>query len=197
LKFKIDQHQLTRSYFAKTNEIVLSIFQLSFHRLLLIVCLAPAIAAFFDWFLLAKWAVFVDGLSALILKLSVLMLHTVGYGEAFVAGKTIYLYNYWLHLGTNCLGVGLMVVFSALIFIIKSPLLNRLIYIPFGIVFIIILNAIRIDAILLHIALNQIPQHLIEDYHDLSNNVYYIIVFLFILIYIGWFQHVKFGTKKV
>lgn len=196
LKYKIDQHQLTRHYFEKLNQAIGSVFQVSLHRALLIVCIIPAIAAFFDWFLLAKWNVLVDGLSALILGMSKFSLHAMGYTEVFVAGKTINLANYWLYLGTNCLGVGLMVVFSALIVSIKSPLINRLLYIPLGIACLILLNALRINAILLHIFNNQTPQHLIEDYHDLSNNVYYVIVFCIILIYIVWFQNLKIGTPK-
>ncbi|MBP6610556.1 MAG: hypothetical protein KA206_05640 [Paludibacter sp.] len=196
LKYKIDQHSFSRNAFVKLDVAIQTIFEITLHRLLLLICMVPAFAAFFDWFLLDKWTAFVDGLSALILGLSELLLHGIGFSEAFVVDKTINLHNYWLYLGTNCLGVGLMIVFSILIFSIKSPLLNRMIYIPIGIVFIILLNAIRIDAILLHITLNQTPQHLIVDYHDLSNNVYYIVVFLFILVYIGWFQNLKIGKRK-
>lgn len=196
VKFKIGLHQTSRNAYAKFNEAIQQVFQITLHRLLILICMVPAFAAFFDWFLVGKWTGFVDGLSSIILGLSEWMLHLLGHNTAYVTNKTVYLSNYWLILGPNCMGVGLMVVFAALIYSIKSPLINRLVFIPLGIAFIILLNAIRINAILLHIVRNETPQHLIEDYHNLSNNIYYVIVFVFILTYITWFQNIKFRKPK-
>lgn len=197
LKYKINQHSYSKSIFEKISTEILSIFRLNLHQLMIIIALVPAIAGFFDWFLIGKWVSFVDALSMIIMTASDGMLSAIGYPEAYVTDKIIHLGNYWLVLGTNCLGVGLMIVFSSLIFIIKSPLINRILYIILGLIFIILLNAARIDAILLHIFVHQTPQHLIEDYHDLSNNVYYVLVFVIILIYIKWFQHLQIIKKRM
>lgn len=88
----------------------------------------PAIAGFFDWFLIGKWVSFVDALSMIIMTASDGMLSAIGYPEAYVTDKIIHLGNYWLVLGTNCLGVGLMIVFSSLIFIIKPSYQSDIIH---------------------------------------------------------------------
>jgi len=196
LKYKIGLHQSLTNYFNKIDVKVVETFHFSFHKLLMVVAMVPAITGFFDWFLISDWNVFVDGLSYLILWLSNAMLWLLGFSEAYVFGKYILLNNYWLYLGTNCLGVGLMVVFSSLIFAIRSPLANKLIFVTVGLVILLLMNALRIVVILLYIYLNQIPQQLIDDYHNLSNNVFYIVVFGIILFYINKFQFVKLRIDK-
>jgi exosortase/archaeosortase family protein len=158
--------------------------------------LVPAIAGFFDWFLIADWNLFVNALSYLILWLSNAMLWLLGFGEAYVYDKYILLDNYWLYLGTNCLGVGLMVVFSSLIFAIRSPLANKLLFVITGLILLIGMNAARIVGILLYISQNKIPQHLIEDYHNMSNNMFYVVTFVIILFYINKFQYINLDFNK-
>ncbi len=195
IKYKIGLHSFLTDYFNKIDVKVQSAFHLSFHKLLIIVALVPAITGVFDWFLIAKWNYFVV-LSNFILWLSNGILWLAGYREAYVYGNYILLGNYWLYLGTNCLGVGLMVVFTSLIIAIRSPLLNRLVFIIAGLVLLLFLNALRIAGILLYIYTDQTPQHLIEDYHDQSNNLFYFVVFVIMLFYINKFQFVKLGVGK-
>lgn len=191
VKYKIDQHASLSKYFNQIDVKVQSAFHFSFHKLLILIALVPAITGFFDWFLIAKWNYFVTVLSNIILWLSNAILWLFGFGEAYIYDKFILLDKYWVYLGTNCLGVGLMVVFSSLIIAIRSPLINKVIYVIVGLIFLLLLNAVRIVGILLYIALNKIPQHLIEDYHNQSNNLFYLIVFVIILFYITKFQYLK------
>jgi|GEM_PF-1384043 len=197
LKFKISLHPSLQDYFDKMDEKVHETFHFSLHKLLIIISLIPAITGFFDWFLIADWNRFVDALSALILWLSNALLWMLGFSEAYVFDKYILLENYWLYLGTNCLGVGLVVVFVSLIFAIRSPLANRIIFTLFGIATLVVMNALRIVVILLYISQNKIPQHLIEDYHNLSNNVFYVVVFIIVLFYINKFQYLHLCFTKI
>jgi len=196
LKYKIGLHATLSNYFDKIDVKVQSTFHISFHKLLIIITLVPAIAGFFDWFLIADWNYFVDAFSYLILWVSNAMLWLLGFSEAYVYDKYILLDNYWLYLGTNCLGVGLMVVFTSLIMAIRSPFVNRLVFIVLGLIILIGMNAARIVGILLYISQNKIPQHLIEDYHNMSNNFFYLIVFGIILFYINIFQHIQLNWNK-
>ncbi len=196
LKYKIGLHATLTNYFNKIDDKVQLTFHFSFHKLLIIIALVPAIAGFFDWFLIADWNLFVNALSYLILWLSNAILWVLGFGEAYVYDKYILLHNYWLYLGTNCLGVGLMVVFGSLIMAIRSPLANRVVFVIAGLFLLIVMNATRIVGILLYISQNKIPQHLIEDYHNMSNNMFYLIVFVIILFYINIFQHINLRFYK-
>lgn len=196
LKYKIDLHPSSKRYFDSIDIKVQSAFHFSFHKLLIIVALVPGIAGFFDWFLIADWNLIVDALSYLILWISNAMLWVLGFGDAYVYDKYILLDNYWLYLGTNCLGVGLMVVFGSLIMAIRSPMANRVVFVVAGLFFLIVMNAARIVGILLYISQNNIPQHLIEDYHNMSNNFFYLIVFAIILFYINKFQHIQLGWNE-
>ena len=196
LKYKIGLHTVLTKYFDKIDVKVQSTFHISFHKLLIIITLIPAIAGFFDWFLIADWNVFVDAFSYLILWVSNAMLWLLGFGEAYIYDKYILLDNYWLYLGTNCLGVGLMVVFASLILAIRSPFVNRLVFIVLGFIILIGMNAARIVGILLYISQNKIPQHLIEDYHNMSNNLFYVITFIIIIFYINKFQYIELRFNK-
>lgn len=89
-----------------------------------------------------------------------------------------------------------MTLFIILVSIIKSDWLNKFIYIIIGINILIFANAVRIVAILLHIYLNKIQGDLIEDYHGISNNFFYILVFIMLLIYTRWFADIKFRKQK-
>lgn len=194
--YKLQQFESTKQFLSEWNVKISSTFYFSLNTLLTVIAFIPALTGLFDWFLVAKWNVFVVYLTKLILTFSNGFLWMLGYSEAYIWGKYILLKNYWLLLDSNCLGVGLMVVFTTMILAIRSPITNRLIYTLTGILFIIIMNAVRIVLILLYIYRNQIPSNKIEDYHDFSNNIFYIVIFFVILLYIFWFQHIQIKSKK-
>lgn len=196
LDYKLHLFDSTKSLLSKWNSKISKTFVFSLNTLMILIVFARALMGLFDWFLVAKWNIFVIYLTKLILVLSNGILWLLGYAEAYTWEKYLLLKNYWLFLDANCLGVGLMVVFCLLIAAIRSPLTNKILFIGGGLSVIVLMNAIRLVAILLYIYLNQIPSALIKDYHDLSNNIFYIVVFFVILLYINWFQFVNFRNKK-
>lgn len=196
IRYKTGLHALTQQLYDKINQKISETFYFSFHVLLSFIALLPAITGLFDWFLVGKWNFFVEYLTKIILNISDLLLSTIGYESAYVVGKFIHLGNYWLFLDSNCLGVGLMFVFSALILSIRSPFVNRFLFVLMGLGFILVMNAFRIVIILLYIFTNQIPSSLIEDYHNKSNNVFYVLVFIIIFSYINWFQYLSLSKTK-
>ena len=197
LTFKMSLYRSTSLLYRKWDEKIRNTFVFSLNTLLTVIAFVRALTGLFDWFLVAKWNLIVVYLTEIILFFSNAILWLTGYAEAYSWEKYILLKNYWLFLDSNCLGVGLMVVFTLLIGSIRSNLANKLIYIVGGLLFIIMMNSIRIVIILLYIYENQIPAPLIKDYHDLSNNIFYVVVFFVILLYINWFQFINLrGTKK-
>ncbi len=197
IRYKTSLHELTHTIFDKINEKIRATFYFSLNILLSIIALLPAITGLFDWFLVGKWNLFVLYLTKAILVISNFLFWIIGYEQAYVQAKFIYLENYWLFLDQNCLGVGLMFVFTGLIFAIRSPFVNRISYVLTGLFLIIVMNAIRIVIILLYIFTNQIPASQIEDYHNQSNNIFYLVVFVIIYFYINWFQHIQFQKRKL
>lgn len=197
LDYKLHLFDSTKLLLSKWNTKINTTFVFSLNGLMMLIVFIRALIGLFDWFLVAKWNVFVIYLTKFILALSNGILWLLGYAEAYTWGKFLILKNYWLFMDTNCLGVGLMVVFCLLIAAIRSPLANKILFIGAGLLAIVLMNAIRLVTILLYIYLNQTPAALIKDYHDLSNNVFYVVVFLIILFYINWFQFVNFRNKKI
>lgn len=196
LFYKLNQFSSTALLIEFWDKKIANTFVFSLNTLLTLLVFVRALSGLFDWFLVAKWNIFVVYLTSFILELCNGILWVVGFPEAYTWGKFILLNNYWLFLDSNCLGVGLMVVFTVLVAFIKSPLANKLVFIGFGLIFINLMNAIRLGSILLYIFKNQIPAPLIKDYHDLSNNIFYIVVFFIILLYINWFQFVNLRRTK-
>ncbi|MFZ4582747.1 MAG: exosortase/archaeosortase family protein [Paludibacter sp.] len=197
IRYKTSLHELTRNIYDKINKKISTTFYFSLNILLSINSLLPAITGLFDWFLVGKWNLFVIYLTKAILTISNLIFWIIGYEQAYVQAKFIYLENYWLFLDQNCLGVGLMFVFTGLILSIRSPFVNRISYILSGLFLIIVMNAIRIVVILLYIFTNQTPANQIEDYHNKSNNIFYVVVFAIIYFYINWFQHIQFRKRNL
>ncbi|OIP83165.1 MAG: hypothetical protein AUK44_05895 [Porphyromonadaceae bacterium CG2_30_38_12] len=191
LKYKIALHPRAASLYTSIDIQIRESFIFSLSTLLMIVSGLPFLTGIFDWFLLDKWGALVIFLSHFILWMSNISIALLGYPQAFVTGSYLVLNNYWVYLGTNCLGVGLMVVFGVLVFSIKSNIVNRIVFTTLGIAMLLLMNALRIAIILKHIYNNQLPQHEIEDYHNMSNNIYYIFVFLIIVVYIKWFQFIR------
>ena len=195
LKYKISIHPRLQFYLGKINELIRDKFQFRLMTLIFIFIIAFGLMGFIDWFLVVQSQDFVDFLSQWILGYSEFLLKVLGYNPV-VEGYQINLERNWVYLGTPCLGAGVMTLFIILVSIIKSDWLNKFIYIIIGINILIFANAVRIVAILLHIYLYKIQGDLIEDYHGISNNFFYILVFIMLLIYTRWFADIKFRKQK-
>ena len=191
LKYKISIHPRLQLYLDKINDMMRDKFQLQFMNLIFTFIIAFGVMGFIDWFLIVQSQGFIDFLSQWILGYADFLLRVLGYNP-YIEGYQINLELNWVYLGTPCLGAGVMALFALLVSIIKSDWINKLIYILIGINILIFANAVRVVVILLHIYINQIPADLIEDYHGLSNNFFYIMVFFMLLIYTRWFADIKF-----
>lgn len=196
LSYKIKLHQTSDNLIVKIDSILKDKIHLSFLNLILFfIILRPALS-FIDAFVANQSLFLAEKFTQMILWYATGILKISGY-SVIVTGCQIELGNYWVYLGPPCLGLGVMTLFAVLISIIKSQTINKLIYILIGWQIIIMLNAVRVVAILLHIYLNQIPQQLIEDYHNMSNNYFYIVVLIMIVVYVRWFQNINFSKKAI
>jgi exosortase/archaeosortase family protein len=160
-------------------------------NLLLLLVASFAVIGIMDWFLIVQSQTLINVLSNWIMWYSKQILFLFGF-DPIVKGYQIELGNYWVYLGTPCLGAGVMTMFVVLVTIIRSPVINKIFFVIIGINLLIFANAIRVVSILLHIYLNQIPQALIDDYHSMSNNFFYIMVLIMLFIYVRWFKNIEF-----
>lgn len=195
IRYKISLHPVINQFIQKIDLKIRPKFQFSLMTLIAILIMLFSVIGFMDWFMIVQSQAVVDFLSKWIMWYAEIILKTLGY-DAYVTGYQINIDNYWVYLGTPCLGAGLMALFAILIWIIRSPWINKVIYIVIGLNIIIFANSVRIVAILLHIYENQIPGHLIEDYHNMSNNYFYVLVFLMIIVYVRWFHSIEFMKLK-
>lgn len=138
-----------------------------------------------------------DFLLQFILQISKSFMFILGYQETIINnGNCLYLGINYVCVGFPCLGLGIMTSFTLLILLIRSHWLNKMLYILFGLVIMILMNSVRIVYLLIHLHKHQSYQ-LAMDAHDLSNYFFYIVVFLLFLGYILWFQYVPLFRRKV
>lgn len=137
-----------------------------------------------------------DWLLKSILWLSQQFMFILGYSETIITNHYLYLGINYVSIGAPCLGIGIMSSVSLLILLIRSPWLNKILYIFFSMIVMIFMNSIRVVFLLIHLYKNQSYQ-LAMDAHDLSNYFFYIVVFLLFLGYILWFQYVPLFRGKV
>jgi exosortase/archaeosortase family protein len=110
-----------------------------------------------------------EPLLQLILQISHSIMHLIGFPETVIQnGNCLYLGINYVCVGFPCLGLGIMTSFTLLILLIRSPWLNRISYILFGLGVMILMNSIRVVYLLIHLYKNQSYQ-LAMDAHDLSN----------------------------
>lgn len=194
--YKINLHDKAKNLINKINLIITDKLELNLLNLLLFFILLKPILSFVDFILANQYYGLREHLTQLILWLASIMLKITGYSEAMVNGYQITMGNYWVYLGAPCLGLGVMLLFAGIIFVIKSNIVNKLLFIATGWTIIIVMNASRIVFILLYIFLKQLPQKEIKDFHNMSNNFFYLIILLLIIVYVRWFQNINFVRLK-
>lgn len=195
--YKINLHEKVQALIKKTDHILSDKLELNFLNLLLFFILSKPVLSFVDVVLTNQIWSLRENLTQLILWIAEIILKIAGYSEATVDGYQVVMGNYWVYLGAPCIGVGVMLLFAAIIFLIKSNIPNKVIFTVTGWAIILIMNAFRIVCILLYIFLKQLPQKEIMDFHNMSNNFFYLIILLLIIIYVRWFQNIRFGNNKI
>jgi exosortase/archaeosortase family protein len=121
---------------------------------------------------------------------NVFLLHIIGGGEVFI--------------GVPCLGLGLMGVYTALIVAFPGKLKSKLIFIPAGILLIIILNILRISflAIMLYYYPNQdnlsqtFAGFMVTYHHKLFNYGVLLIIFGIFITWVNFFSGYNEKKKK-
>jgi len=169
-------------------------FHLSPRILLYLIFVATSVMSLIDMFLIRPESPVSIFMSTIILSLTENILRLANL-QALIHGNYIWLDNVWVFLGSPCLGIGVMTLFTSLILIIRSQWVNKFIYILFGLAFLILMNALRVVYILVHLYKNG-DYTLNLEAHDLSNYFFYSVVFVLLMIYIYWFQDINFKLKN-
>lgn len=144
-------------------------------------------------------------LSNLLIQATKQFLILLGYNPVVEFSTTFYNYNVFLlniqeggkvYIGVPCLGLGMIGVYTALIVAFPGRIKSKLIFIPSGIIFIIILNILRIS--FLAIMLYHYPEHailkttfvgfLVTYHHKLFNYGVLILVFIVFMIWVKYFS---------
>lgn len=194
VRYRIVNHQQLKKWLHNADQQFRQRFQLSLPVFVLVLITTSSWMSIIDRTLITPDSQFVHYFSSLILAITNWLVQLAHF-QPTVSGYYIWIENVWVYLGSPCLGVGSMILFASLIGLIRSKLLNKLIYISSGLALLVVLNSARIAYILIHIYKNGKYTHNIEV-HDLSNYFFYAIVFILLVIYIYWFQHLTFTFNK-
>ncbi len=192
--YRIRIHPQLTSLYQTVSQRFNERFHLSPATLLYLIFVATSVMSLIDMFLIQSDSSFSAFMSTLILSLSETIFRLMNY-QVVIDGNYIWLGNVWVFLGSPCLGIGVMTLFTSLILIIRSKWINKLIYILFGLVFLTLMNALRVVYILVHLYKNG-DYTLNLEAHDLSNYFFYSVVFALLMIYIYWFQDINFKIKS-
>lgn len=150
-------------------------------------------------------------LSNLLIQATKQFLMLLGYQPVVEFSTTFYNYNVFLlhiqdggkvYIGVPCLGLGLIGVYSALIVAFPGRIKSKLIFIPAGILFIIILNILRISfmAIMLYRYPNEafltktFAGFIVSHHHKLFDYGVLILIFIVFVIWVKYFS--GFTEKK-
>jgi len=128
-------------------------------------------------------------ITPLLLFLSKLLLESFGYNTS-IHGISILLNHSTVMVGTSCLGIRLMVMFSIVLFFLKGSVKSKVVFTIIGIILIFLINVIRISYVLYH--LNHYNNYrLTLSIHDLYDYTIYVFTIVLWLIYARWFGNSK------
>lgn len=127
-----------------------------------------------------------------ILHISEVLLNTVGY-NAHVVANTIFIGKSWLSLEIACVGIGVWSIVLILILSLRGSWLKKAVYIPIFTLLFFLTNSIRLSWALKYAYENNL--HQTSDFlhlHSIITYLMYAIAFLFLVIYIFWFESINF-----
>ncbi|MDD3079958.1 MAG: hypothetical protein PHH37_12775 [Paludibacter sp.] len=138
-----------------------------------------------------------DEITSFILNGAMWLLGVFNY-HAVVSDKFILLGRYWLSLEQPCLGLGVATIVILLILITKSKLKNKLIFVPFFLLFFSFMNSVRLAFTLVYIKntyeISGLDKPMI---HNTITYFMYLVAFGLFLLYYFWFQDIDFSCKKM
>jgi exosortase/archaeosortase family protein len=190
ITYKININESLKIIYLKANlfireKIVFNIFQ----ALFLLSVITP-VFSLIQYYAQTNLKAELSAFSNVLLFISQSILTILNY-NTHIVDRYIYLDKYAVNLGDPCLGLVVTLTFIFIICSIKSNWLNKLIYLFVGSFVMMLMNSIRIAYLLLH--LHKYGHYaLTMEVHDLSDYFFYTIVFIMIIIYIVWFQNIRF-----
>lgn len=187
LIFKLKANERLRKYYEKFRNTINEKLNIDILLLIVFVIIIVPFSRLLEYF---EFESFVN----LILNLSHYINKLVGYDTKIIQNY-IFLNTNWVYLGKQCLGYGIDIMFVFLVFSIRSEMFNKILYSIFGLVILIVMNAVRISFILVHLFING-RYAMGVDAHDLSNYFFYTVVFILMLIYIFWFKDLNLNVFK-
>ncbi len=126
-------------------------------------------------------------ITSLILNISKFNMSIFNY-ETQIVDSTIFIDNYYIHLGHGCIGLGLMSIIFILVICLKGSMLKKIIFTSLFIPFMLILNSLRINLLLIYYKYKWNTFILEDNMHSYSNYLIYTFVFfsfIFLVFYIS------------
>jgi exosortase/archaeosortase family protein len=150
--------------------------------------------------------------SKLLVDITTFFLALFGYHPVIEFSTTFYYYNVFLlsvnggasvYIGMSCLGVGLIWTYIALITAFPGNIKSKAVFIPLGIIFIIILNILRISFLTIMLYYYPNPENishtvtgfLIANHHKLFNYGVLVLIFVIFMIWVKFYSGYE-GKKQ-
>lgn len=114
--------------------------------------------------------------------------------DVFIAGRKISNGLTWVGIGDPCIGINISIVFAAFILTTRTHFWAKTLYAIGGILFIFLLNAIRITLLFAYIKEAGSNTEVVHKHHDMYNFAIYLIV---IVLWFFWFFLLSGGQPKV
>jgi exosortase/archaeosortase family protein len=121
-----------------------------------------------------------------LLLLSQFYLKIIGYNSIIIGNKIQIIGAKGLHIIYGCLGISHIALFTGLIISYPGKIINKLWYIPLGILIIDIVNAFRLSMFTLAIA--RIPEHAELIHYYVTRITIYLSIFFMWIIWIRFFS---------
>jgi exosortase/archaeosortase family protein len=138
-----------------------------------------------------------NALTKFTLEISRVFLELLGY-LPHIETKLISLDRFWIQLEHPCLGVGVFTIIAILIGSTKSPLINKLLYIPLAFVAMTAMNSIRLSLLLIYLQSARDNMLDLVTLHDYATYFMYAVAFALYILYVYLIQDIKLSfTKKI
>jgi len=133
-----------------------------------------------------------NGLTFIIFSLSKLILSQFSIFVTF-RNRLLVDANNSIFMGDPCVGLNIMIVFAIVVLLSMGKKLQKFLFILFGLLFIIFLNAIRVSLLFAYLDETGVSNLVIDHWHAIYNNVIYISVFI---LWVAWFQLQKYLNNE-
>jgi len=123
-------------------------------------------------------------ITQILLVLSKFLMTLFGF-KTTIHGMSLFLNHNYVYIGTSCLGIRLMVMFSMVMFFLKGTIKSKVIFTTIGVILIFLINVIRISYVLYHLH-HYNNYRLTLSIHDLYDYTIYILTIVLWYVYAKW-----------